>query len=151
VAVTNFYKYSLNQGQKDIHPEGGLAWNLKGEYYQATRELVELELRHLKPAFILTFKGDMCELLGEIQDQLGFGLQRINDPSWILQGGGGVFKPGGSWHERAENMQSGPVRDLVKEYVQHIRSFHKKNNRYHGKLDSVEIYLLCYALELGIE
>lgn len=70
----------------------------------------------------------------KIEDS-GYNLITINDPSWILQGGGGHLKETGSWYREIKNPK---VLQLVDSYISQLDS------QYEGKKEAVKIYLLKY-------
>ncbi|MEN9354483.1 MAG: hypothetical protein RL318_1808 [Fibrobacterota bacterium] len=134
VVATNYYKFSLSQGGKDINPELELPGTdaQKAEYRALNDRLVTLELTALKPSVVITFRGRHLEVL---KRQVPAVLQ-INDPSWILQGARGVLKSGKSWDREHADPQA---RALAISYAGQIT-----HERYRAKADSVAIYLLKY-------
>lgn len=123
IAVSNYYKFSLNNGS-DINPNDGL--KNPEEYWRINDELADDELNTLKPNHIITFKGRHLKRNSTI---------RMNDPSWILQGGGGCLKESGSWYRTYPNEQ---VKEIIKSYIKQI------DGKYESKRSALEIYLLKY-------
>ena len=60
---------------------------------------------------------------------------KINDPSWILQGGGGHLKVSGSWYR---DLDGSGVHKIIESYLEQI------DDKYATKTDAVRIYLLRY-------
>ena len=155
IAVSNYYKFSIHRGRKDINPNGlrsdVLAREKYREYFRVNDELVELELDTLKPDVILLFRGAHLKKLKEWKKSRGSSTRIIiiNDPSWILRGGGGCLKPEGSWGKIASEFdQNDMLKRHVTGYMSEIIGNHEdvnKSQSYRGKLKATEIYLLKYA------
>jgi len=63
----------------------------------------------------------------------------INDPSWILRGGSGVFKENKSWWKDAKSCRDNKIVNLIDNYYLNSISGNYKN-----KKEYVRIYLLKY-------
>ena len=142
IGITNYYKFSLNNRKTDINPETNIFNFIKDKsqiekYWSVNDELVKKELNTLKPNFILSFNGRKLKQIKQFSEN-GCDIIRINDPSWILQGGSGVFKENRSWWKKAANCNDNEINDLVDNYLKYI------GGNYSGKKESVRIYLLKY-------
>jgi hypothetical protein len=138
VAISNYYKFSFNKGSKDIHPN-----NLKDptEYYKLNDDLVEAEIKVLQPDYIFSFRGrhhNDCLKMKQAKTMI------INDPSWILQGGGGCLKDSGSWGQYIEDLNDKRLDDIVEGYLQTIN---EDDSLYKGKISGIRIYLKRYYKE----
>lgn len=145
IGISNYYKFSLNNGKTDINPETKIHKIITDKlqienYWTINDELVKKELAVLKPNFIISFNGRKLNKLKEFSDKERR-IIRINDPSWILQGGSGVFKENKSWWKKAENCKEKEVIELVNNYLKLI------TGNYKSKQDNVRIYLLKYYLD----
>jgi len=131
IAVSNYYKFSLNNGN-DINPNSDLEKHQSAKlYWEENDSLSKYELQILKPSIVLSFNGRHNKV---IEDQ-GIKFKRINDPSWILQGGGGVLKSTGSWNR---DIVDSTIIDLVDCYLEQV------DKKYEGKREAIKIYLLKY-------
>lgn len=131
IAATNYYKFSLNDGN-DLNPDKGLPSKMDAtDYWAFNDELADKELQVLSPKTILSFRGRHNEAIGNRAHEFHV----INDPSWILQGAGGCLKKNGSWDR---NVKDAVALKLVNEYVNQI------GDQYSGKKEAVKIYLLKY-------
>ncbi len=132
IAVTNYYKFSLSDNGKDINPDSDLKKHLPPKlYWSENDELAKIELQLLKPVVILSFNGRHNQIIKEE----GFNVIKVNDPSWILQGGSGVLKPNKSWDRKIDDNN---VHNLVDLYLDQI------DGKYKSKRDAIKIYLLKY-------
>lgn len=145
IGISNYYKFSLNSGNNDINPEPTgknkindyIKDNEQIENYWAINDnLVKKEIDTLKPKFILSFKGRKIKELQQISKNK-FKVIEINDPSWILNGGGHLSK-NGSWWKKAMNCKETEINELVNHYLSFI------TGNYKGKKESIRIYLLNY-------
>jgi len=142
IGISNYYKFSLNNRKTDINPETKIFNFIKDKsqiekYWSINDELVKKELNTLKPNFILSFNGRKLKQIQQFSER-GCEIIKINDPSWILRGGSGVFKENRSWWKKAENCNDNEINDLVDKYLKYI------GGNYSGKKESVRIYLLKY-------
>jgi len=140
IGISNYYKFSLNNGKTDINPETKIHSFINDEtqikdYWSVNDELVKKELNALIPNHILSFNGRKLNKLNEFMDGK---VIRINDPSWILQGGGGHLSKNGSWRKVANGIKDKEINELINIYLKFITGDYK------GKKDSVRIYLLKY-------
>ncbi|HAT8493273.1 TPA: hypothetical protein RQK84_004380 [Vibrio vulnificus] len=131
IAVTNYYKFSLNDGS-DINPDQKLSGHQCPKLYWSENDrLAQKEIDTLKPNTILSFRGRHNALLENSQSTF----IKINDPSWVLQGGGGQLKKEGSWYRECSDKV---VIALVNAYLEQI------DDKYVGKKEALKIYLLKY-------
>ena len=136
IAVTNYYKFSLNNGRRDLNPNHKLPnpqnfWKLNDAL-----SLKELEFR--KPRVIICFNGRHIQVL----KQAGFSnLAVVNDPSWILQGACGCLKKSGSWYRELKDTTAV---DLIAGYITQID---ERSKRYASKREAVQIYLSKYCCD----
>jgi len=139
--VTNYYKFSLNSGKKDVNPDYGMGRFPKEEreaYWALNDALVEQELKVVQPRVVLSFRGRKLKKLNELSKTLGYKLFAINDPAWILRGGSGKLKPGASWHNEYDRLDDS-VRNLIDSYIGHLQ------DSYVCKAEGVKAYLAhCY-------
>lgn len=141
IAISNYYKFSLHSGKRDINPESGLykyknvSQTDKEHYWRINDELVKKEIEILKPDFILSFRGKKIQMLKECNDENK--VIRINDSSWILRGGGGVFSENGSWKRKADKVSDANILELIDKYI------HSISGKYFSRKE-VKIYLLRY-------
>ena len=131
IAITNYYKFSLNNGTRDINPNS----NLRNPYayWKLNDELSLKELEFLKPKVVISFRGRHNDVIK------GAGLSNpviVNDPSWILQGNRGCLKETGSWYREPKDTI---VEDLITKYTSQI-----KEEKYTSKKDAIKIYLRKY-------
>jgi hypothetical protein len=132
IAVTNYYKFSFSSNGKDINPDNALSRYHSPElYWDENDKLVKKELDVLMPSIIISFNGRHVNQI----IKRGFRIQKINDPSWILQGGGGVLSTSGSWYRE---IHDGNVYKLVDSYLNQIYG------KYKSKKEAIKIYLLKY-------
>ncbi len=144
IGISNYYKFSLNNGKSDINPETKISKYVNNKvqienYWQINDELVKNELETLKPNIVLSFNGRKLNKLKQLAGK-ECKIIRINDPSWILQGGSGVFKENKSWWRKAENCKDNTINDLVNNYMNSIIGDYERKN----KKEHVRIYLLKY-------
>ncbi len=138
VAISNYYKFSLNNG-RDINPEShNFAQKLHSDYYDANDDLVRIEIESLRPDFVISFKGRKVNELASMQKKYGFKLVLINDPAWILRGGSGVFEKGKSWWREAKRVSSKCVDELVERGEEIV------NEKYLSKKSQVATYWKKY-------
>ncbi len=142
IGISNYYKFSLNNRKTDINPETKIFNFISDKsqiekYWLINDELVKKELETLKPKYIISFNGRKLKKLKQYSEK-ECKIIRINDPSWILQGGSGVFKENKSWWKKADNCKDMEIIKLVNHYLKFI------NGNYIGKKESVRIYLLKY-------
>jgi len=132
IAATNYYKFSFSENGKDINPNSDLEKYKSPElYWNENDRLSKIELQFLKPAIVLSFNGRHNKIIKEA----GFNFIKINDPSWILQGGGGVLKKNGSWDRKIDD---DGIHILVDKYLEQI------DGKYTSKRDAIRIYLMKY-------
>jgi len=132
IAVTNYYKFSLSVNGNDVNPDSDLIKHQSPKlYWEENDKLSILELAMLKPSIVLSFNGRHNNVI----KKRGFNFIKINDPSWILQGGSGVLSQNGSWYRKVEDEVA---HQLVDSYLQQI------DNKYTGKKEAIRIYLLKY-------
>lgn len=138
IAATNYYKFSLNRNRKDINPNTILPKLIDAnEYWDINNELSYKELKVLEPKIILSFKG----VHNRFVKSKGYRLHEVNNASWILRGGSGCLKKGGSWERE---VYDDSILKLVGEYLLQIKD---AGYRYAGKIEAVKIYLLKYYHE----
>ena len=131
IAITNYYKFSLNKGKKDINPNSKLH-NLD-VYWKLNDDLSLKELEFLKPKVIISFRGRHIDAI----KSAGFtNLFIVNDPSWILHGGSPCLKESGSWYREPKDTT---VEDLITKYISQIN-----DGKYSKKKHAIEIYLRKY-------
>jgi hypothetical protein len=131
IGITNYYKFSLNDGKRDINPNRKL--NNLNSYWELNDALSSKELEFLKPKVIISFKGRHNTVIRKN----GFSnLVTVNDPSWILQGARGCLKENGSWYRKQTDTN---VIDLLTKYISQI-----DKNGYQRKKEAVRIYLGKY-------
>lgn len=141
IAISNYYKFSLHSGKRDINPESGLykyknvSQTDKEHYWRINDELVKKEIEILKPDFILSFRCKKIRMLKE--NNVDAEVITINDPSWILRGGGGVFSENGSWKRKADKVSDANILELTDKYI------HSISGKYFSRKE-VNIYLLRY-------
>jgi len=133
IAVSNYYKFSLHK-KRDINPH-----NLESpdKYWELNDELVLKELKVLEPSYLIAFQGRHVQFL----EKQGFKVTIINDPAWILRGGGGCLKPQGSWGRRLSEIKDQEVVQLVDGYLSNLRDLYQR------KKEAVKTYLLKYHLD----
>ena len=85
----------------------------------------------MKPTVILSFNGRHNKIIKEAN----FNLIKVNDPSWILQGGSGVLKQNSSWDKKTDDKN---INNLIDSYLEQI------DGKYMGKRDAIKIYLMKY-------
>jgi len=141
ISISNYYKFSLNKGKKDINPESIKDYIKDNEqienYWAVNDNLVKQEIDTLCPEFILSFNGRKLEELNNIPKNK-FKVIEINDPSWIVQGGSGCLSKNGSWWEKAQKCKENEIKELIDNYLNFITGDYK------GKKERVGIYLLKY-------
>jgi hypothetical protein len=149
IGISNYYKFSLNNRKTDINPETKIHKFIKdktqiNDYWSVNDELVKMELNTLTPNYILSFNG---RKLNQLNTQMNGKVIRINDPSWILQGGGRYkpLKENGSWWKIANRIKEKEINELINVYLEFIQGDYK------GKKDSIRIYLLKYYSEWRIK
>jgi len=148
ISISNYYKFSLNNGRNDINPEptgkNKIMDYIKDNdqienYWTVNDELVKKELDTLKPNIIISFNGRKLKQLSQYSEK-ECKLIRINDPSWITQGGSGVFNENGSWSKIAKKCKDKEIKELVNHYLKSINGIYLERNR----VKEVGIYLLKY-------
>lgn len=146
IGISNYYKFSLNNGNNDINPEPTGKNKIYdyvedkeqiNDYWTINDNLVKKEIDALNPEFILSFKGRKLKELKKISKNK-FKVIEINDPSWVLNGGGGHLSKNGSWWKKAMNCKETEINELVSHYLNFI------TGNYKGKKEGVRIYLLNY-------
>lgn len=151
IGISNYYKFSLNNGNNDINPEPTGKNNINDyikdktqikNYWSINDNLVRKEIDILNPKYIISFKGRKLRELKQISNKK-FQVIAINDPSWILSGGTGVFSKNKSWWKKAENCKDKKIKELVNNYLESITGDYEIKN----KKESVRIYLLKYYSE----
>lgn len=130
LAVTNYYKFSMNSGKNDINPE---KLPDPEAYWHLNNQLCEAELRVLQPQHIISFKGWHNQNLR----RLGYEVIAVNDPAFILRGGGGTFSPSGRFFREAASVTDETAIQLAESYTQSC------TGRYQGRKE-VKLYLLKY-------
>ncbi|WP_194664310.1 hypothetical protein [Vibrio anguillarum] len=131
IAVTNYYKFSLNNGA-DINPDQKLSgYQCPELYWSENDSLAQKEIVTLKPNTIVSFNGRHNSVLKNSEGSF----IKINDPSWVLQGGGGHLKKEGSWYRECSDKVAIA---LVNAYLDQI------DEKYAGKKEALKIYLLKY-------
>ena len=143
VVATNYYKFSLRDGRRDLNPN-----TLPAEYerYRALNDrLCELELEYLRPAIVIAQRGWHVGMIQRVVSRWSGKVLEINDPAWILRGGGGCLKETGSWGEHVRRVSDEAARALVSRWVSQIEQAPSNGDRrYAKKKAAVEIYLLRY-------
>lgn len=140
--VTNYYKFSLNSGSKDLNPEdlpNTVAAQDKYRYWALNDELVKEELKELAPRSVISFKGSKIRMLATHSTEIGYNLYAVNDPSWLLRGAKGIK----AWKTEYVSLDLS-VKELVDEYAE------KLSGRYLAKKESVKWYLAHYYNEWKI-
>ncbi len=139
IAATNYYKFSLNKGGRDINPNRDLKkYNVPQLYWRKNDELSAEELECLKPRTILSFRGRHVKAIKDVVSKMGgdsIAIEEINDPAWILRGGGGLLKKGRGWDRAVDDKG---IYKLVNSYIDQI------DDKYSGKKEAVKIYLIKY-------
>ncbi|MCP4990278.1 MAG: hypothetical protein GY928_30840 [Colwellia sp.] len=131
ISVSNYYKFSLNNGA-DINPDQKLHNHQCPELYWLENDILSgQELDTLNPNTVISFKGRHNAILSQRNSKF----IKINDPSWVLQGGGGHLKESGSWYRECSDNK---VTNLVNSYLDQI------DDKYLSKRDALKIYLLKY-------
>jgi len=131
IAVTNYYKFSLHQ-EADVNPDQKLSdYQCPQLYWSENDKLSNKELKALKPKTLISFNGRHNEIL----KNCGSEFIKINDPSWILQGGSGQLKETGSWYRECSDDS---VLKLIESYLSQI------DDKYSSKKEALRIYLLKY-------
>lgn len=160
-AVTNYYKFSLNNQKTDIHPDKKFLkyeskLNIVNGYWKYNDKLVEKEIETLKPKHVLTFKGRKVGILNSLSNNIDiegeFRVICINDPSWILHGARGMLKKGGKWFENCKELMDDTALALIEGYLKQIKNpssseLNGKNTSYANRLEEVEVYLKHYFIE----
>ena len=132
IAATNYYKFSFSNNGKDVNPNTDLSKYQSPElYWEENDKLSIAELSLLKPSIVLSFNGRHNNVIKE----QGVSFIKINDPSWILQGGSGVLTQNGSWFRQIDD---DTVHQLVTSYLNQI------DEKYAGKKEAIQIYLMKY-------
>lgn len=151
LAITNFYKFSLwnvrrspvnDSNQQDLNPDSYAGVK---EYARLTLEqFVGPEIERLKPRAILCLKRYGASMLESRYSITGPAVWAVNDPAWILRGGGrgGCLKPTGSWGKLASRQKDPGLRRMVDSYCRQIRENRSKG--YSSKLKAIAVYLKCY-------
>jgi hypothetical protein len=151
LAITNYFKHSLwrrppasvNDGhERDLNPDG-LRREEARAYADTTYEwLVRPELELLMPRVVLSLKGHCLSVLKRVKQDYGYMLWSINDPAWILRGGGGRLVSNGSWGRAAADATTPVLDKLVAGYCKQIAETDQVG--YRSKLDAIAIYLKYY-------
>jgi hypothetical protein len=156
-AFTNFYKYSLWRAPgtirnaanyADLNPDRLSSDSLLEWYTQLNLDsFVAAEIDVLRPAAVITLKGLFADYL---QDHLSrqhpkCRLLVINDPAWILRGGGGCLGTRGSW--RRERIPDRRVAGLIDGYCQQIKD--DGEAKYRGRAAEIRPYLAHYYTEFA--
>lgn len=134
VAITNYYKFSLNDGKRDLNPNRKL--KNPDVYWKVNDTLSLKELEFLQPEVIISFNGRHNHALTKAGHSC---LVIVNDPSWILRGARGCLKENGSWYREPKDTS---VNDLITEYISQINT-----NGYATKREAVRIYLKKYCYD----
>lgn len=135
IAISNYYKFSLHNEKNDINPQ---KLGDAKDYWDINDELVLRELDVLKPDYVLAFHGRHERVLKNLAKEKKFKLEIINDPAWILKGHSGCLKPQG-WGSKTSEIRDKVT--IIEDYLKNL------GNRYQGKKEAVEIYLLKYYLD----
>jgi hypothetical protein len=145
VAVTNYYKFSFNKGKKDINPESMLLKyvkkNIVENFWGENDKLVKEEIDILSPKYIIVFKGRKYTKLRKMPNNSEREIFEVNDPSWILRGGGGNLKDGKGWGMIVGKYKNSEVYELIYNYS------NKLCGNYKRKRESSFVYLLHYYHE----
>jgi len=140
MAITNYYKFSLHDGNRDINPNNKLVnYESPDSYWSLNDELSSRELEELKPNDIISFQGRHNKILRKNK----YNVIEISDPAFILYGGYGHFSKDGSYYEKAKKVKNEEIINLVKIYSEQVNGEYKIKN----KINSVEIYFLKYYHE----
>jgi len=129
-AVTNFFKFSMHNGRKDINPFSKGAFSsvdLREEYIEENEKLVREELNTFKPFYVIAM-GVLAKRLVNLNVIPKDRILRVNDPSWILQGHRGLLTPN-KWGHGLD----GPVPELQDR-------FNPVAQNMKGKEDALNIY-----------
>jgi len=131
ISVSNYYKFSMNNGT-DVNPDQKLInHQCPALYWTENDKLSEQELETLNPNTVISFNGRHNHILRQRSSLF----IKINDPSWVLQGGGGHLTELGSWYRECLDKN---VTNLVNGYLEQI------DDKYQSKKDALKIYLLKY-------
>lgn len=132
IAATNYYKFSFSDNGNDVNPDTDLKNHQSPDlYWEENDKLSIFELNELKPSVVLSLNGRHNDVI----KKQGFNFVKINDPSWILQGGSGVLKQDGSWFKEIDN---NTLHHLIDSYLNQI------DDKYAGKKEAIKIYLMKY-------
>lgn len=140
MAVTNYYKFSLHNGNGDINPNNKLVnYQSPDSYWNLNDELSLRELEELIPNVIISFQGRHNKILRKNK----YNVIEVSDPAFILYGGYGHFSKGGSYYEKAKKVKNEEIIKLVKIYSEQVNGEYRTKN----KINSVEIHFLKYYQE----
>ena len=130
--AADYYKFSFSDNGKDVNPDSDLKKYQAPElYWSENNKLSNIELQLLKPTVVLSFNGRHNKIIKEAN----FNFIKVNDPSWILQGGSGVLKQNSSWDKKTDDKN---INNLIDSYLEQI------DGKYMGKRDAIKIYLMKY-------
>jgi len=143
IAISNYFKFSLNTNKRDINPIL-LPKNFNSDlsdYFQLNDELVRKELEVLKPNYIFAIGNALFNHLKTNIKDNSIEIIKVNDPSWILRGGSGCLKPEGSWYNIVHEENFKDLKELLDGFQDQIIG------NYGKRRDEVFIYLKKYALD----
>ncbi len=138
IALSNFFKFSLRNGEKDLNPNK-LKKSVASEnnYLKCNYELVEKEIQILRPKTIIIYKGDkQSKFL--TSNFNGIEVKVINDPAWIWRGGNGYFAKNGKWTKEVSKISDRQVKKIAEYYSEWCKKGTEKMQQ------KVKTYLLYY-------
>lgn len=140
--VSNYYKFSLNSGSKDLNPEDDkklqkfISDSDKYRYWALNDELVKRELEVLRPNEVLSFNGYKIRMLATHSVRLNYKLYSFSDPSWILHGANGIS----NWEPKYTSLNQ-TIKNFIDEYANLL------SGRYNSKKERVKWFLAHYYEE----
>lgn len=150
IGISNYYKFSLNTGKSDIHPERTIKGHIKNKeqinaYWKFNDDLVKKEIEFLQPKFILAFTGRKIDKIKQIADKETQVIE-INDPACFFRFNcSGKLSKDGIWRRKANNIKEIEINQLVDNYLNFI------NGNYKGHKKNIRIYLLSYYSDWKIK
>ena len=153
-AFTNFYKYSLwragnsvenDRKYNDLNPDKLPSQRLLADFTTLNlQEYVTREIVALAPRIVICLKGYFVSRLRGYLERChpSCRLVEINDPAWILRGGGGNLGVGGSW--RRQRLSDRKAVNLIDGYCEQIRE--EGEAKYRKRTAEIRPYLAHYYL-----
>jgi hypothetical protein len=133
VAVSNYYKFSMRHAgrrSRDLNP---LKVPNPSAYWEINDALVAQEIAALAPRVVITFRGRHVPILRQFAV-----IESVNDPAWIVRGGGGVLSPNRSWSTASSQVADSVALDLARDYAD------QATGRYNDRREQVRVYFLSY-------